>query len=250
MLKRKDASVNFNLFLSKTQKREGKFYHFCTLKAGKLIEQITELFEERTFLNEYIIFYAGYIHIRFSFHSKFSEKVSDFIKQNSIEGLEVTYLGEFVNVINGLSDKTLNLKNVVVRTEVPEELLKDDPSTFRKWVRFVMKTTDETIDSLYIFNTEQFFEIPSIFIPIDPEIGIYEAKTTNLIVEKFDKDIKENGFRSIMELNEFDSKYLWLEYVVLERTLSSILKMLGDILSENSGWNGLIYSIDNFSGKE
>ncbi len=245
--KRKESDLDYNFFVSKSRVSEGKYYYFCRIYSGKLVENLNRLFENQTMINEYAIFFEGAIHIRFSFYEKYSQIVSNFIKENYENGIEVVYLGSFTNVDTEMKSEGLGLKIITLRMEVPDYLLDTDPSTSVKWIRFIRNFNSENFNSLYLIDDSGMNHIPSMFKPVDATIGLYEGETSNEIIQKLEGMIIETGLRPVISTNEFDGKYLWLEYFVIERDLTSIIRIMGDLIESNSDWKGLIFKINSAS---
>ncbi|MCI2412044.1 MAG: hypothetical protein B2I18_00720 [Cuniculiplasma sp. C_DKE] len=245
--KRKDGDLDYNFFVSKSKVSEGRYYYFCRIYSGKLVENLNKLFENQTMINEYAIFFDGAIHIRFSFYEKYSHIVSNFIKENYENGIEVVYLGNFTNVDAEMKSEGLGLKIITLRMEVPQYLLETDPSTSVKWIRFIRNFNMENFNSLYLIQNNGLNNIPDMFRAVDASIGLYEGETSNEIIQELENMIIETGLRPVISTNEFDGKYLWLEYFVIERDLTSIIRIMGDLKDRNSEWKGLIFKINSAS---
>ena len=243
--KNEDEKRDFKMFLARTMDRETRDYYFVNLYENDNIGWVSEILKKPSFLVDYIYLENGYINFRVSYHQKFNREVSKVTPSLVENDVDIDYIGPYRNLrldLNSIS-QVFNLRSILFRTEVPEEYIKTDRSAQIKWIRVVRTFSSKELESVYVI--EDCNNPGGIFTPIDIDACIYEAQTENPLLLMEESEIKKTGIRPVSNVNHFDGKYLWIQYILMERDLTKFISTYGNILKMFPEWKGYIYEIEN-----
>lgn len=243
--KETEEKRDFLMFLSKTKIKDTPDYYYCSIYENAHLSKISKILESPSFITDYIYFYDGFINFRISYHRKYNNLVSKIMPILVENETDIEYVGIYRSLRDDLNiiSKDVSLKSILFKTTVPEYYLKNDKSAQIKWSRIVRGFSSQILDSVYFIEDSN--EPPDIFVPIDREANIYQAKTENPLLLKEEKVIKDEGVKPVAAMNYFDGKDLWVQYILMRRDASKFISRYGEALNEFPEWNGYIYEIEN-----
>ncbi|MGP6207728.1 hypothetical protein ACNF42_06865 [Cuniculiplasma sp. SKW3] len=243
--KETEEKRDFLMFLSKTKIKEAPDYYYCSIYENTNLSEFSRILESPSFITDYIYFCNGYINFRISYHRKYNNLVSEIMPDLVQNGIDIEYVGVYRNLRDDLNNisKEVSLKSIIFKTTVPEYYLKNDKSAQIKWSRIVRGFFSQNLDSVYFID--DINEPPDIFVPIDREANIYQARTENPLLLKEEEVIEEEGMKPVAAMNYFDGNVLWIQYILMKRDVSRFISKYGEALSEFPEWNGYIYEIEN-----